>query len=66
MSSTCESLPAQPENEAAPAANCEEKNYPCVHSSRGRTMSCDGTWLKLIRVTAYVLRAVKLFKTKSM
>ena len=28
-------------------------------------MSRYGTWLKLIRVTAYVLRAVKLFKTKS-
>ena len=27
-------------------------------------MSRYGTWLKLIRVTAYVLRAVKLFKTK--
>ena len=27
-------------------------------------MSCYGTWLKLIRVTAYVLRAVKLFNTK--
>ena len=27
-------------------------------------MSRYGTWLKLIRVTAYVLRAVKLFNTK--
>jgi len=28
-------------------------------------MSRNGTWMKLIRVTAYVLRAVKLFKTRS-
>ena len=27
-------------------------------------MSRYGTWLKFIRVSAYVLRAVKLFKTK--
>ena len=27
-------------------------------------MSRYGTWMKLIRVTAYVLRAVKLFKTR--
>lgn len=34
MSSTCESLPAQPENEAAPAAPCEEKKLPmCTQQS---------------------------------
>ncbi|XP_068756583.1 uncharacterized protein [Montipora capricornis] len=69
MSSPCEPLPAQPENEAAPAEACEEKRtthlYTAVVAKPLIDMSRYGTWLKLIRVTAYVLRAVKLFKTKS-
>ncbi|XP_068728870.1 uncharacterized protein [Montipora capricornis] len=69
MSSPCEPLPAQPENEAAPAEACEEKRttdvYTAVLAEPLIDMSRYGAWLKLIRVTAYVLRAVKLFKTKS-
>ncbi|XP_068756894.1 uncharacterized protein [Montipora capricornis] len=69
MFSPCEPLPAQPENEAAPAEACEEKRttHVCtaVVAEPLIDMSRYGTWLKLIRVTAYVLRAVKLFKTKS-
>ncbi|XP_068684166.1 uncharacterized protein [Montipora capricornis] len=68
MSSPCEPLPAQPENEAAPAEACEEKRtthvYTAVVAEPLIDMSRYGTWLKLIRVTAYVLRAVKLFKTQ--
>ena len=69
MSSPCEPLPAQPENEAATAKACEEKRtthvYTAVVAEPLIDMSRYGTCLKLIRVSAYVLRAVKLFKTKS-
>ena len=69
MSSPCEPLPAQPENEAAPAEACKEKRtthvYTAVVAEPLIDMSSYATWLKLIRVTAYVLRVVKLFKTKS-
>ena len=69
MSWTCEPLPAKLENEAAPDAPCEEKRatHVCtaVVAEPLIDMSWQGTWLKLIRVTAYVLRAVNFFKTKA-
>ena len=69
MSSTCEPLPAKLENEAAPDAPCEEKRtthvYTAVVAEPLIDMSWYGTWLKLIRVTAYVFRAVNFFNTKS-
>ena len=69
MSSPCEPLPAEAENEAVPAEACEEKRTTHVCTTVVARplidMSRYGTLLKLIRATAYVLRAEKLFKTKS-
>ena len=65
----CEPLPAQPEIEAAPVEACEKKRTTHVCTAVVEEplidMSRYGTWLKLIRVTAYVFGAVKLSKAKS-
>ena len=65
----CESQPTQPRNKDNVPEACEEKRrvtHGCtaVVVEPLLDMSRYGTWLKLIRVTAYVLRAVKLFKTR--
>ena len=63
-----ECWPVQPQDKDAPSQALEEERR-MTHSCTAVTvkplidMSRYGTWLKLIRVTAYVLRAVKLFKT---
>ena len=52
MSSPCEPLPAQPENEAAPAEACKEKRTTHVYTAVVAEPLIDmlpyGTWLKLI------------------
>ena len=60
----------QPQNEDAVPEACEEERRAALGCTavvveQLPDMSRNGTWMKLIRVTAYVLRAVKLFKTRS-
>ena len=69
LSSSDKRLPVQPQGGTVPSEVCEEERkiaHGCTAVVREPLigMSRYGTWLKLIRVTAYVLRAVKLFKTK--
>ena len=69
LSSSDKPLPVQPQGGTVPSEVWEEERkiaHGCTAVVREPLidMSCYGTWLKLIRVTAYVLRAVKLFKTK--
>ena len=69
LSSSDKPLPVQPQGGTVPSEVCEEERkiaHGCTAVVREPLigMSRYGTWLKLIRVTAYVLRAVKLFKTK--
>ena len=59
LSSSDKPIPVQSQGERKIAHGCTAVvREPLIDMSR------YGTWLKLIRVTAYVLRAVKLFKTK--
>ena len=65
-----ESQPIQPRSEDTVHEACEEERritHGCTAVSVEPLMDMlrYGTWMKLIRVTAYVLRAVKLFKTRS-
>ena len=69
LSSSDKPLPVQPQGGTVSSEVCEEERkiaHGCTAVVREPLidMSRYGTWLKLIRVTAYVLRAVKLFKTK--
>ena len=69
LSSSDKPLPVQPQGGTVPSEVCEEERkiaHGCTAVVREPLidMSRYGTWLKLIRVTAYVLRAVKLFTTK--
>ena len=65
----CASQPTQPQNEDTLPESCEEERrvtHGCtaVVVEPSLDMSRYGTWMKLIKVTAYVLRAVKSFKTR--
>ena len=69
LSLPLECQPTQQRSEDIPPEACEEERrvtHVCASIAVKPLidMSRFGTWLKLIRVTAYVLRAVKLFKTK--
>ncbi|XP_078364199.1 uncharacterized protein LOC144648546 [Oculina patagonica] len=69
LSLPLEYQPIQHQSEDSPPNACEEERR-VTHAFTSVTvkplidMSRYGTWMKLIRVTAYVLRAVKVFKAK--
>ena len=67
LSLPLECQPAQQRSDIPPKAREEERKVTHVCASITLKplidMSRYGTWMKLIRVTVYVLRAVKLFKT---
>ena len=69
LSSSDKPVPVQPQGGTVPSEVCEEERkiaHGCTAVVRESLidMSRYGKWLKLNRVTAYVPRAVKLFKTK--
>ena len=69
LSLPLEYQPAQQRSEDIPPEACEEERRvtrvcTAVAVKPFVDMSRYGTWMKLIRVTAYVLKAVKLFKAK--
>ncbi|XP_078371406.1 uncharacterized protein LOC144655058 [Oculina patagonica] len=69
LSLPLEYQPIQHQSEDSPPKACEEEKR-VTHAFTSVTvkplidMSRYGTWMKLIRVTAYVLRAVKVLKAK--
>ncbi|XP_044166852.1 uncharacterized protein LOC122950905 [Acropora millepora] len=70
LSLPLEYQPAQQRSEDIPPEACEEERRvirvcTAVAVKPFIDMSRYGTWMKLIRVIAYVLKAVKLFKAKS-